>query len=162
MTKRINPLEQGEFIKVEDDKNGDDFSENGADKGLATVAGLIAVGIGIGVATTKAYPYVKEWISNSAVPEVKKFWNKIRKKDTVISVITDESASLTIDVASVQEFSNNIDEVLNEYQENMSSEEAQAHLLNIMCCAMYMAGEIRKLSNAVMKNEQIDREYLLE
>ena len=43
------------------------------------------------------------------------------KKDTAIPIITDESVSLILDVASVRDFSNNIDEVLNAYQENMSS-----------------------------------------
>lgn len=160
--KTNKPSGAGEFIKVEDNDNENDFSENGVDNSVATIAGLIAVGIGIGVAATKAYPYVREWIDNTAVPGVKNIWNKIRKKDTVIPVITDESVLLTIDVASAQDFSNNVDEVLNAYQENMSSEEAQAHLLNIMCCAMYMANEIRKLSNVVIKNEKINREYLLE
>ena len=44
----------------------------------------------------------------------------------------------------------------------MSSKEAQVHLLNIMSCAMYMASEIRKISNVVVNNEVIGEERLLE
>lgn len=43
---------------------------------------------------------------------------------------------------------------MNEYHADMSSEEAQQHLLNIMCTAMYMASEIRQLTNATLKDEE--------
>ncbi len=93
---------------------------------------------------------------------MKKFWYKIRNKDTAISMVTDETVSVSMDVVSAQDFADNVDVVLDEYRKNMSSKEAQVHLLNIMSCAMYMASEIRKISNVVVNNEVIGEERLLE
>lgn len=159
------PSGAGEIIKIEDDKCEDydnDSVRNEMDGDVAAIAGLIAIGIGIGVAATKAYPHVKEWVGNTAVPGMKKFWYKIRNKDTAISMVTDETVSVSMDVVSAQDFADNVDVVLDEYRKNMSSKEAQVHLLNIMSCAMYMASEIRKISNVVVNNEVIGEERLLE
>lgn len=159
------PSGAGEFIKIEDDKCEDydnDSVRNEMDGDVAAITGLIAIGIGIGVAATKAYPHVKEWVGNTAVPGMKKFWYKIRNKDTAISMVTDETVSVSMDVVSAQDFADNVDVVLDEYQKNMSSKEAQVHLLNIMSCAMYMVSEIRKISNVVVNNEVIGEERLLE
>lgn len=93
---------------------------------------------------------------------MKKFWYKIRNKDTAISMVTDETVSVSMDVVSAQDFADNVDVVLDEYRKNMSSKEAQVHLLNIMSCAMYMVSEIRKISNVVVNNEVIGEERLLE
>ncbi len=159
------PSGAGEFIKIEDDKYEDyhnDCARNEMDGDVATRAGLIVFGIGIGVAATKAYPHVKEWVGNTAVPRMKKFWYKIRNKDIAISMVTDETVSVLMDVASAQDFAYNIDVVLDEYRKNMSSKEAQVHFLNIMSCAMYMASEIRKISNTVVNHEVISEERILE
>lgn len=77
-------------------------------------------------------------------------------------MVTDETVSVSMDVVSAQDFADNVDVVLDEYRKNMSSKEAQVHLLNIMSCAMYMASEIRKISNVVVNNEVIGEERLLE
>lgn len=77
-------------------------------------------------------------------------------------MVTDETVSVSMDVVSAQDFADNVDVVLDEYQKNMSSKEAQVHLLNIMSCAMYMVSEIRKISNVVVNNEVIGEERLLE
>ena len=52
-----------------------------------------------------------------------------------------------------EEFSQSIDLAVNEFCTDTRSEEAQQHLLNIMYAAMYIANEIRQLSNAVLMDE---------
>ncbi|MGW8115166.1 hypothetical protein ACVS9P_08330 [Caproicibacterium sp. NSD3] len=160
------PCGAGEFVKVED--NDDDAASNdgsGSDGGdTAAILALIAMGIGIGAAATKAYPYVKEWFTDTVVPGVKKFYRKITKKpvENSGSVAIEKEDESGTEILSVDAFSHEVDEVLNEYKENMSSEEAKAHLLNIMLSAMYMASEIRKLSNAVITDESLSEDQKIE
>ena len=88
------------------------------------------------------------------MPGVKKLWRKVTKKGLEPEMVL-EGAGMGI--ASVlpepEEFSQSIDLAVNEYHADMTSEETQQHLLNIMCAAMYMASEIRQLTNATLKDE---------
>lgn len=154
------PCGAGEFIPVEidDDENQDsvcdDPSEGSLGEDAFAFAGILAIGIGIGVVTTKAYPYVKKWVTTTAVPGVKKFWQKVTKKELepkqTINYTETEATSILM---GPDEFSQNIDLAVNKFRADMSSEEAQQHLLNIMCAAMYIANEIRQLSNDVLKDD---------
>ncbi len=139
------PCGAGEFMPVDiDDLKKDAFA----------YAGILAIGIGIGVVSTKAYPYVKKWVTATAVPEVKNFWRKVTKKEQepkqAFKCAETEASSILM---GPDEFSQSIDLAVNEFHADMSNGEIQQHLLNILCAAMYMANEIRQLSNAVLKDE---------
>lgn len=155
------PCGAGEFMpvdidEVEDNDPVDDYDSDGSLDGSAlTIAGILAIGIGIGVAATKAYPHVKKWITTTAMPGVKKFWRKVTKKGPEPEeTIECTGAEIISALPELEEFSQSIDLAVNEYHADMSSEEAQQHLLNIMCTAMYMASEIRQLTNATLKDEE--------
>lgn len=154
------PCGAGEFMPVDVDEDedsdpvGDYDSDGSLDSDALAGAAILAIGIGIGVAATKAYPHVKKWFTTTAVPGVKKLWRKVTKKGLEPEMVL-EGAGMGI--ASVlpepEEFSQSIDLAVNEYHADMTSEETQQHLLNIMCAAMYMASEIRQLTNATLKDE---------
>lgn len=154
------PCGAGEFMPVDIDEDEDsapvnDYDPDGSlDSGALAGAAILAIGIGIGVAATKAYPHVKKWFKTTAVPGVKNFWRKVTKKEPESEEVLEEAG---IEIASVlpepEAFSQSIDLAVNEYHADMASEEAQQHLLNIMCAAMYMASEIRQLTNVTLKDE---------
>lgn len=155
------PCGAGEFMpvdidEVEDNDPVDDYDSDGSLDGSAlAIAGILVIGIGVGVAATKAYPHVKKWITTTAVPGVKKFWRKVTKKGPEPEeAIECTGAEIISALPEPEEFSQSIDLAMNEYHADMSSEEAQQHLLNIMCAAMYMASEIRQLTNATLKDEE--------
>jgi len=153
------PCGAGEFIPVDidDDEDSDSLGDNSSggnlDDGALAGIGILVIGVGIGVAVTKAYPHVKEWVTTTAVPEVKKFWRRITKKESEQVIECAEAKTMPI-LMKPEEFSQSIDSVVNEFHADMNSEEAQQHLLNIMCAAMYMASEIRQLSSATLKDEE--------
>lgn len=152
------PCGAGEFmpVDIDDDEDsdsvGDYTSDGNLEGGAFAFASILAIGIGIGVVATKAYPHAKKWITTTAVPGVKKFWRKMSKKEPE-QFIECAKAETTPILMELKEFSQSIDLAVNEFHADMNSEEAQQHLLNIMCAAMYMANEIRQLSNAVLKDE---------
>ena len=154
------PCGAGEFMpvdidEVEDNDPINDYDSDGSLDGNAlAIAGILVIGIGIGVAATKAYPHVKKWITTTAVPGVKKFWRKVTKKGPELEEsIECTGAEIISALPEPEEFSQSIDLAVKEYHADMSSEEAQQHLLNIMCAAMYMASEIRQLTNTTLKDE---------
>lgn len=151
------PCGAGEFMPVDiDDESSDsvdDYIPDGSlDGDILALTGILAIGIGIGVAVTKAYPHVKKWVTTTAVPGVEKFWKKITKKEPEQTIECVE-AEIESTLMKPDDFSRIIELAVNEFHADMSNKEAQQHLLNIMCAAMYMANEIRQLSNAVLKDE---------
>jgi len=153
------PCGAGEFMPVdidndEDDDSFDDYPPTEDSKGEAlALAGILAIGIGIGTVATKAYPLVKKWFVTTAVPGAKRFWRKVTKKGPEQAIECAKTEILPV-LMEPEEFSHSIDLAVNEFHADMSSEEAQQHLLNIMCAAMYMANEIRQLSKATLKDEE--------
>ena len=103
---------------------------------------------------TKAYPHAKEWFTATVVPRVKKFWWRVIKKEPEPKEII-ECPEKEVDciLQEPAKFSQSVDLMVEEYYADMSSEEAQQHLLNIMVAALIIAGEIRKLTNATLKDE---------
>lgn len=143
------PCGAGEFMVVDD-------SDGILDGNALAIVGILAIGFGIGVVATKAYPHVKKWIATTAMPSVKKFWRKVTKKGPEPEeTIKCTGAEIISAFPEPEEFSQSIDLAVNEYHADMNSEEAQRHLLNIMCAAMYMASEIRQLTNATLKDEEL-------
>ncbi len=142
------PCGAGEFMPVEID------DEEGSGRADFAFAGILAIGIGIGVVANKAYPHVRKWITTTAFPKVKKFWRKVTKRESKPEQIIEcDIAKITPVLMEPEEFSENIDLVINEFHANGNNEEAKQHLLNIMCAAMYIANEIRQLSNVILKDE---------
>lgn len=149
------PCGAGEFMRVNiDDEEDNDLVSEGLEEGALTYAAILAIGAGIGIAANKAYPYVKRWVTTTAGPGMKKFWRKVTRKELALEqTIECNGVEAAYILPTPEEFSRSIDLAVNEFRADMSSEEAQQHLLNIMCAAMYMASEIRQLSNAVLKDE---------
>lgn len=152
------PCGAGEFMPVdidEDEDNapvGDYDSDGSLDVARAIAAGIL-IGIWIGAKAAKAYPHVKKWIATTAVPGVKKFLRRDDRKGPEEAIECFGAEIISV-LQEPEEFSKNIDLAVNEYRTDMSSEEAQQHLLNIMCAAMYMASEIRQLTNVELKDEE--------
>lgn len=149
------PCGAGEFmpVNIDDNEDNDSVSE-GLEEDALTYAAILAIGVGVGIIANKAYPYVKRWVTTTAVPGMKKFWRKVIRKDLALEqTIECNDVEATYILPTPEEFSQSIDLTVYEFRADMSSEEAQQHLLNIMCAAMYMASEIRQLSNAVLKDE---------
>lgn len=154
------PCGAGEFMLVhigndEDSSSVSDYiPDESLDGDALVVAGILAFGIGIGVAASKAYPYVRKWVTTKAVPNVKKFWRKVTKTESEPESVIECAETKTMPtLMEPEEFSQNIDQVVNEFYADTSSEETQQHLLNIMCAAIYIASEIRQLPNDVLKSK---------
>lgn len=148
------PCGAGEFMPVDID-DADDFELNSVAGEIDGKSLLIAFVCFVGgVAVTKAYPHVKNLVTATAIPGVKKFWRKVTKKGAEPEEANECGGDEIVSaIPAIEEFSQNIDLAVNEYHADRSSEEAQQHLLNIMCAAMYIAGEIRQLTNATLKDE---------
>lgn len=148
------PCGAGEFMPVDIDE-GDECELEPVDGEVDVKDLLIAFGFFIsGVVAAKAYPHVKKWVTTTAVPGIKKFWRKVTKKGPEPEKAIEGAGAEIIPVfPEPEDFSQRIDLAVAEYHADMSSEEAQQHLLNIMCAAMYMASEIRQLTNATLKDE---------
>ena len=113
--------------------------------------GKLAVGIAVGVAGTALVTYIvyenwsqiTRWWNESIVP----FWNKLwglsparnRQSEPALSL------SATINISPVM-LSTALSEANEEYQTNMSSEEAQVHLLRVYLLAALIANELRQLA----------------
>ena len=150
------PCGAGEFMPVDigDDEDSDSYTPDATLEGTAfdfVDILTVGIGIGIGVVGTKAYPYVKKWITTTAVPGIKEFWQKITKKTPEESIECTKAE--IVPMMKPEEFSQSIDLAVNEFCTDTRSEEAQQHLLNIMYAAMYIANEIRQLSIAVLMDE---------
>jgi len=140
------PCGAGEFVKVDpselsssddtDDNNGNGISPEQA-------AAIAAIFTAVGVAAAKAYPHVKEFVVTKIAPPVKRFWNtKIRKKKTENAIgCISESTDLSIDV------------VLEEYRENMSSNEAKKELVEAFVLQVIAARKIKRVAQAVIVDE---------
>lgn len=153
--------DQPDFVEIEDDSDTDDNSSDGD-----ATAKIIALAIGVGIAIgAVAAPHVKRLWNENIVPGVKKIYPKITgKKSTAIEQMP-ESNTTSLSVAertgvTAQEFSNNIDIAVEGFKKNMSSEEAQMHMVNIMKLAELLANEIRSLSGAIIKDDEYSGEYL--
>lgn len=86
-----------------------------------------------------------------------------KKSSAIEQVIESHTTSLSIAErtgVTAKEFSKNVDIAIEGFKKNMSSEEAQMHMLNIMKLAELLANEIRSLSGAVIEDDEYSGEYL--
>ncbi|HHX36321.1 MAG TPA: hypothetical protein GX719_13760 [Gammaproteobacteria bacterium] len=143
---------QAEWELVEDDDDYSDTYES-HNQGLTdeereqlveVVSALIAI---IG---TAALPVVIEWWKVKVAPAFLSVLRKIIRKDKTIvkKMELDPQAITTIDFLS-----KDIDIALEDYEKNMSNEDAQKHLMNIVILAVLLAREIRSLSGALITKE---------
>lgn len=153
--------DQPEFSEIE---NPDGGSETTDSSNLLTMAIVVAVSIGGTLVATKVAPHVKLWWNDKAYPSIVSNWRKLTKQEKTAQCIKCENSS-QVDVfelasqskTTAADFSMQIDKAFNNYKENMSSSEAQEHILAIMGAAAFIADEIRKLSNTCIKD---DSEFL--
>ncbi len=144
------PCGAGEFVKVDsDDPSESEDSESGADSSSASSLGLIAAGIMIGVALDAAYPHVKKWVVGSAVPKSKHLWRKLLRKEDHEDQTEDVELSKAVEVPkSADSKIMSMDVVLNDYRENMSSEDAQRELVEAFILYVVSAQKLSRVANA--------------
>ena len=140
------PCGAGEFVKVDPSEltSSDDANDNNGNGISPEQAAAIAViSTAVGVVTTIVFPYVKKIVVTKVAPPVKRFWNtKIRKKKSENAIdCKSESTELSIDV------------VLEEYRENMSSDEAKKELIEAFVLQVIAARKIKKVSQANIVDE---------
>lgn len=143
------PSGAGEFIKVDpdelEDTDNDSISDNKESSDAAGIAALITLGIGIGVGIAKAYPSVKEWVKETALPSVKGFWNKLfGKEESPISA----KSEVRLSESTTDETAISIDVAFNEYRENMTSEDAQRELLEAFILYLVSMKKVHRVANA--------------
>lgn len=143
------------------------------------VLGIYMIEIGV----KKATPYVKQFVTGKVVPSINKTMSWIAEKGaTGIYIIRNGISSKTkaeqlltkrtksksdkteLSVAhnTTVEPSEDMDNVFEENRESMSREEAQQHLIYIRALAILLADEIRKLSNACIREGNELPENILE
>lgn len=104
-----------------------------------------------------ALPYVAKWWDEKGYPGVKRAWNGIITKDKKKT----KKGNYNVTASTLDYLSKDIDDVLDYYSKNISSEEAQKHLINIVVLAMLLADEIRALSGVIIKdNDEISEHHL--
>ena len=145
------PCGAGEFVKVNLDELMEDYASDNSDgsdenNDALAIAALIGIGIAIGVAAKTAYPHVKSWITEKAIPGVKKVWNGLFHKDKNILQIETSGADEMIEFENSHEIS--IEKAVDDYKENMTSEEAKRELLEAFMLYVLSAHKLRKVSNA--------------
>lgn len=145
----------------EPDENETAEEESEAEYVASDGAALLIIG-GIAVAFiagVKAAPYIGSFWHDKAVPTIAKIKKKLTGKsaDDQEEIPSNneymESANAFLAEISPAKFSEEVDTVLSEYESDMSSEEAQEHLIKIIMLAAYLAEEIRKLSGASIKTD---------
>lgn len=154
--------DQPDFVEIEDEEDADNHVEGDAS------AQIIAVAIGAGIAIGAVVaPYVKRLWNEAIVPGVKNIFSMITGKKSADTDIEKsvESHATSLSVLertgmSAKMFSKEIDVAFENFGKNMSSEEAQMHILNIMKLAELLASEIRSLSGAVIVDYECSGEYL--
>lgn len=143
------------------------------------VLGIHMIEIGV----KKATPYVKQFVTGKVVPSINKTMNWFAEKGaTGIYIIRNGISSKTkaeqllakrtksksdkteLSVAhnTTVEPSEDMNNVFEETKESMSREEAQQHLIYIKALAILLADEIRKLSNACIREGNELPENILE
>ena len=140
------PCGAGEFVKVDplELTSSDDTNDNNGN-GISPeqAAAIAAIFTAVGVAAAKAYPHVKKFVVTKVAPPVKRFWNtKIRKKKAENAIdCKSESTELSIDV------------VLEEYRDNMSSDEAKKELVEAFVLQVIAARKIKRVAQANIVDE---------
>lgn len=140
------PCGAGEFVKVDPSEltaSNDINNNNGNGISLEQAAAIAAISALLGVAAAKASPHVKKFVVTKVAPPVKRFWNtKIRKKKAENAIdCKSESTELSIDV------------VLEEYRENMSSDEAKKELVEAFVLQVIAARKIKRVAQANIVDE---------
>jgi len=143
------------------------------------VLGIHMIEIGV----KKATPYVKQFVTDKVVPSVNKTMSWIAEKSaTGIYIIRNgisgktkaeqllakrtkiksDNTELSATNNSTVELPENIDNTFEDTRESMSREEAQQHLIYIKALAILLADEIRKLSNACIREDNESPKNILE
>lgn len=159
---------QAEFIKVED--NNYDFytspTYDGMDKPaeltdeereMAELLGEFAAALILALVTAAA-PHVKRWWQDKAAPGIKRKWREI--KDKKVSKRQRSKSVESENQVEVEETLLLIDRTYEEYQNDMTSVEAQKELLDIFILTAITEAKIRRLSNSRVVNEKNPFEYI--
>ncbi len=108
---------------------------------------------------------------NKVVPGAKRLFNKVTTKDKTSLHSKNEKGTDTTGLVSktdiavqnmnaLNSLSGNIEVMYDEYLRNMTSEEAQQHLINIVVLTARLAYEIKELSRVVIiNNERLSGQY---
>lgn len=161
-----NPnIPEWEEVDIDELKDESPSATSNSDVNATAVTLLIGAGIAIGIGLSKAYPHVKKWVTETATPNAKHLWNKVRgKSDTV------ESSQANVSVVEIEPETSkstvlSMDTAFNEYKENISSAEAQKELLEAFFLYLASVQKMRRVANANVVNaagEIVDGKTLIE
>lgn len=145
------PSGAGEFVKVNPEDLVDSSETNPVENeppsgDAAAIAAILGIGIAIGVVIAKAFPYVKQWATETAIPKAKTLWNKLLNKPEQLAQDSSIEFPIVNDTTEHSELS--IDVAFNNYRENMSSEEAQKELLDAFLLYLISAKKLMRVANA--------------
>lgn len=105
-----------------------------------------------------AKPHVESWWNETAFPGIKQTWCTITGRGWSIESVSTESDSQAssneisvMDAVSPDKVFDEVDEQFEEYSVNMTSEEAQRHVISATWYAIRLAAELRQLSNVCIK-----------
>ncbi len=140
---------------------------------IETILALVAIKV-CEYAYYAAKPHVVNWWNTKLVPGVKNLAASLKKKDIKATkrlkkTKSDKAAThkrvTTTDIAvqnmnALNTLSGNIEIMYDEYIRNITSEEAQQHLINIVVLTACLAHEIKELSGVVIRdNEKLSTQY---
>lgn len=157
------PCGAGEFVKVNPDELLDREETEPIVEDSTVAALLVAIGVAIGIGAAKAYPRVKTWVVNSVIPKVKPFWGRKLQSGEETENAQLPAADETSDMSDQTILSLNV--VLNDYKENMTSEDAQRELIEAFILYLTSAQKLSRLANANIvdaKGKILDSKFLLE
>lgn len=137
-----NLIGQANWIKVDLSK----LKESLTKKGIGIGSGLTIIAVGIGFAAYKGYKYLNHKRTKKA-----ELNSEICHLSAVASSLPTLATTLPIQIETV----------VNEYELNLTSEEAQKHLCAIMVAAAFIANEIRMISKANIVSDTVTKQFSL-
>lgn len=149
------PCGAGEFVKVNLNRLVDDYSyetkdDNRDNDDVDRVIIVALIGIAVGVAAKTAYPHVKKWVADKAIPGVKKVWNGIfNKEKNVLTIETNEDNSR---IECDQKANITIQRVIDNYKTKMTSEEAKKELIDAFLLFVLSVRKLRRVSQSQIIN----------
>lgn len=156
--------DQPEFEEPDEEEDEEENApEHVAHDGTALLI-ISGIALTLFMAGVEAGPHIKRFWHDKAAPAIEKIKNKLMVKSSgtqeeILSTNEQSESTNTLPAEiSPNKLSEEIDKVLGEYESDMSSEEAQQHLINIIMLAACLAEERRKLSGASIKADS--DEYL--
>jgi hypothetical protein len=151
----VGPYNYADTTK-EDDAQLDPYTQELAEA-LGTLIGTTLFVLGE-QAIEAAKPHVESWWNETAFPGIKQAWCTITGKSSDVgsASVKDNGQAPSVeinvmDTVSPDKVFDEVDAPLEEYNVDMTSEEAQRHLITATWYAVHLAAELRQLSSVCIK-----------